>query len=82
MLPTMAGFLDFLKGLKPKGKVAAAFGSYGWARGAVTSINGVLKEAGCEVFEPGLEIKYVPNEEDIKTCEKFAADVLNRITGK
>jgi len=82
ILPNMAGFLDFLKGLKPKGRVAAAFGSYGWARGAVTSINEVLKEAGCEVFEPGLEVKYVPSEEDIKSCEKFALDILNRIKGK
>jgi anaerobic nitric oxide reductase flavorubredoxin len=82
MLPNLAGFLDFLKGLKPKGRVAAAFGSYGWAGGAVAAITGVLKEAGCEVFEPGLQVKYTPSEEDIKSCEKFAEDILSKIKNK
>jgi flavorubredoxin len=78
----LAGFLDFLKGLKPKGRLAAAFGSYGWAGGAVASINAILKEAGCEVVEPGVQVKYVPSEEDIKSCEKFATEIINRIKGR
>jgi len=61
MLPTMAGFLEFLKGLKPKNRIAAAFGSYGWAGGAVNSIEKVLKETGIEVKAPGLSVKYAPD---------------------
>ena len=38
MLTSVAGFLEFLKGLKPKNRVAAAFGSYGWSGGAVAEI--------------------------------------------
>ncbi|MCM8757937.1 MAG: flavodoxin domain-containing protein, partial [Candidatus Omnitrophica bacterium] len=38
MLPTIAGFLEFLKGLKPKNRVACIFGSYGWAGGAIKNI--------------------------------------------
>ena len=38
MLPNIAGFLEFFKGLRPKNRVAAAFGSYGWAGGAVKEI--------------------------------------------
>ncbi len=79
MLPDVAGFLEFLKGLQPKGRIAAAFGSYGWAGGAVKGINEVLKKAGCVVVEPGLEVKYTPNEEDLKSCRNFAEEIVKRI---
>ena len=46
MLPTMAGFMEFLKGLKPKGRSVAVFGSYGWAGGAVKEIEEVVKLSG------------------------------------
>jgi len=82
LLPSTAALLDFLKGLKPKGRLAASFGSYGWARGAVAAVNSALKEAGCEVYEPGLEVKYVPSQEDIGACRKFAKEITDRIKGK
>lgn len=31
LFPTLADFLTNMKGLKPKGKIGAAFGSYGWS---------------------------------------------------
>jgi flavorubredoxin len=31
LFPTLADFLTYMKGLKPKGKIGAAFGSYGWS---------------------------------------------------
>lgn len=34
MLPTIVGFLAFLKGLKPKNRIACVFGFYGWAGGS------------------------------------------------
>ncbi len=82
MLPNTAGFLEFLKGLQPKGRVGAAFGSHGWAGGAVKGINEILKKAGCQVFEPGLEVKYSPSEEDLQNCRKFAQDLINKISLK
>ena len=33
MLPTVASFLCYMKGLAPKNKKAFAFGSYGWGDG-------------------------------------------------
>ncbi|MDP2939684.1 MAG: flavodoxin domain-containing protein [Candidatus Omnitrophota bacterium] len=79
MLPNTAGFLEFLKGLQPKGRIAAAFGSHGWAGGAVGGINEVLKKAGCLVVEPGLEVKYTPNEEDLASCRRFAEGIIKKI---
>jgi len=79
MLTTIAGFLEFLKGLAPKNRVAAAFGSYGWAGGAVKSVENVLKETGIEVIQPGLSVKYVPDENEIKRCYEFGRDFAGKL---
>ena len=71
MLPTLAGFLEFLKGLKPKDRIAAAFGSYGWAGGAIKNIETVLNASGIKVVQPGLGIQYVPDDAGSKQCYEF-----------
>jgi flavorubredoxin len=81
MLPTIAGFLEFVKGLKPKNRIACAFGSYGWGGGAVNSIERILKEGGIDVVMPGLAIKYIPDESEIKRCLEFGVEFAKRIKG-
>jgi len=82
LFPTVAGFLAYLKGLRPKAKLGTAFGSYGWSAGAVKAAYQEMKEAGIEVIESGLEIPYVPDEEELKKCiafgEKIARDIKTR----
>ena len=73
MLPTMAGFLEFLKGLKPKNRIAAAFGSFGWAGGAVASIEKSLQETPIEIAQPSISVKFMPDESEIKKCYEFGA---------
>ena len=65
MLPTIAGFLEFVKGLKPKGRVGFAFGSFGWAGGAVKEIEASMKEAGVELLAPA-SCQFMPDENDLK----------------
>ena len=79
MLPNIAGFLEFLKGLKPKNRAACVFGSYGWAGGAVKEIEDIVKETGIELVQPGLSVKYVPDENDIKRCYEFGRDFAERL---
>ena len=74
MLPAIAGFLAFHKGLKPKRRVAGAFGSYGWSGGAVNEIEGVLKEAGIETIRPSISFKYVPDEKEIGRCYEYGKE--------
>lgn len=74
MLPNFAGFLEFVKGLAPKNRVACVFGSFGWAGGAVKEIEGVLKETGIELALPSLAVKYVPDESETKRCIEFGRD--------
>jgi len=79
MLPTLAGFLEFLKGLKPKNRLACVFGSYGWAGGAVQEIEGVLKEAGMELVQPSLTVKYVPNDDELNLCYEIGKEFAQKI---
>jgi flavorubredoxin len=71
MLTSLAGFMAFLKGLKPKNRIAAAFGSYGWSGGAVAEIEKVLKEGGVEIAQPGISVKYVPDENELNKIYQF-----------
>ena len=79
MLSRIAGFLTFLKGLKPKNRIGCAFSSYGWAGGAQKSIEGVLKEAGVGIAQEALAVKYVPDEDEIKRCYEYGVDFAKKL---
>lgn len=81
LFPTVAGFLAYLKGLKPKGKLGASFGSFGWSGGAVTAANQELKSAGMEVVESGLEFAHVPDIEELEKCVAFGEQVARQVKG-
>ena len=65
--------------MKPKDKLWSFFGSFGWGGGAVRNMTEMAKKAGFEVHEPGLEIKYVPDEEDLKKCFEFGKQIATKI---
>ncbi len=65
IFPPVAGFLTYLKGLKPKNKKALAFGSYGWNGVAVKEVNKVLEELKFETLEP-LMIKFRPSDDELE----------------
>ncbi|MDD2927616.1 MAG: flavodoxin domain-containing protein [Candidatus Omnitrophica bacterium] len=81
ILPNLAGFLDFIRGFKPRNRFSAAFGSYGWAGGAVQQIENILKEAGIELAGTGLEVKYMPDKNDLEACFKFGRNFAAVIKG-
>jgi len=68
LFPTVADFLGYMKGLKPQKKIAAAFGSYGWSGEAVKMINRELEEMKFEIVDPGLNIRYVPDQKGLEAC--------------
>jgi anaerobic nitric oxide reductase flavorubredoxin len=68
IFPTLGSFMTYATGLKPKDKLWGFFGSFGWGGGAVRSLVETAKKAGFAVREPSLEIKYVPDKEDLKKC--------------
>ena len=71
IFPSVSELLTHLKGLRPKGRQAVAFGSYGWGGGAVKAVEKELEAAGFELIEPGLQIRYRPDEEGIAACRQL-----------
>ena len=76
MFPSVGGFLTYLKGLRPKGKVGSVFGSYGWAGGAVKGITVELEKAGVTVVD-SLSVKFVPGADDLAACAELAGKVVD-----
>jgi flavorubredoxin len=70
VLATIGGLITYFKGLKPKGKLGAAFGAYGWGGGAQKELETGLKEMGM-VVEPGVSLKWVPDQEELDKCFQF-----------
>jgi flavorubredoxin len=78
VFPTVAGFLAYMRGLKPQGKVGAAFGSYGWAGGAKRVVEEEMRQAGIELIENDLEFSYRPTDDERRRCFEFGAVVAEK----
>jgi anaerobic nitric oxide reductase flavorubredoxin len=79
MFPTLGSFLTYATGLKPKGKLWCFFGSYGWGGGAVRGMAEMARKAGFEVHEPSIEVKYIPEREDLKKCFELGQQIAAKI---
>ena len=68
LFPTVSDFLTYMKGLKPKNKIGAAFGSYGWSGESVKLINQELEAMKFDIIDPGIKIQYVPDQDGKDSC--------------
>jgi flavorubredoxin len=75
LFPTLSDFLTYMKGLKPKNKIGAAFGSYGWSGEAVKLLYNELEAMNFEMVEPGIKIQYIPDKESIDACIEFGRKI-------
>jgi len=82
MFPTVSAFLTYVIGLRPRDKIWATFGSYGWGGGAVRKINALLKEARFEVIEPSVQAQYAPSESDLQRCRELGEKIAEMISSK
>ena len=70
MLPTVAAFLCYMKGLAPKGRKGLAFGSYGWGGQSIPQVAESLEGMGFELVCQPLKQAYVPSEESLNSLEE------------
>ena len=75
-LHSVAGILEMIKGMKLKGKKAAAFGSYGWSGEAVNLITEELRKAGFEILNDGIKVEWTPGEEETSKCIEFGENLM------
>ena len=82
MLPTMGGFLTYLKGLKPNNRIGFVFGSYGWGGQAVGEIENILKDLSWDMPVESINLNFVPDEKELadvkKTGNKLGKYVKNK----
>ncbi len=64
-LPTMGGFLTYLKGLRPKKKIGFVFGSYGWGGQAVGEIEKIISELSWDMPYGSINLNYIPDNQEM-----------------
>ncbi|MCU0661445.1 MAG: FprA family A-type flavoprotein [Myxococcota bacterium] len=79
LYPTVAEVLTYLKGLRPVGKLGAAFGSHGWSGEATSRIEEQLKEMKVELAAEALRHKYVPTTEVLEQCFAMGARLAEKL---
>jgi flavorubredoxin len=64
-----------------KGKVGAAFGSYGWSGEAVRMIEDRMRGLKMRVPVAGLRVKLIPTEEELGECRAFGRQLAQALAG-
>lgn len=82
LFPRTADVLTYLKGLRPKNLIGAAFGSFGWSGEAVAQINDYLKAMNVELVSDGLKIKYIPAEAELAQAWDFGKQIGEKLLEK
>jgi len=75
-------FLDRLEKAGMKGKVGAAFGSYGWSGEAPAQIADRMRAMGMKVVDPVLRVIWAPEDKDLKECERLGKDIAKAVKGE
>ena len=80
MLPPMEKFInETLAATNPKGKIGAAFGSYGWSGEAPIVIAEKMREMGMTVMDPVLRILHTPTDKDLQECKRLGIDIAEKL---
>ena len=70
LMPRVAAALTYIRGLKPAGKKAFSFGSYGWASKGAEEAQEYLKAMNCELISAPIICRFVPDEATIEKCRE------------
>ncbi|MHA1480812.1 MAG: anaerobic nitric oxide reductase flavorubredoxin [Candidatus Thorarchaeota archaeon] len=79
ILSSVAGLLEEIRGLRFKGKAAAAFGSYGWSGEGVKMTNELLEEGGFEIKGDGIRELWNPDKEAFERCIDFGKEFVKNL---
>jgi len=79
MLPQMADILTYLRGLKPRNLVGAAFGSYGWSGEAVAQMEEILAEMKVEKAGEGIRVKHAPDGTVLARCREMGLKMAEMV---
>lgn len=81
IMPALEVFIDKAKELDLKGKIGAAFCSYGWSPEVVDLITNRLKGYGMKTLD-GLLIHEKPDEAGLEKCRQFGMRIAQKVKGR
>lgn len=76
ILPTVAAFLSYIKGLTPQGRVGLAFGSYGWSGQSPAQIQKAMQEMGWQTPLAPFKLVYRPKTEDLSSLQEAVKKLI------
>ena len=79
LLPAMADVLTYLKGLRPKNLIGAAFGSYGWSGEAPSQIHDMLAEMKVTPVGEPIKARYVPDRDALLKCFELGKTMAEQL---
>lgn len=68
--------------IETRGKLGAAFGSYGWSGEAVRQVEARLQGLGMRLPEPGLRVKFEPSDADLDEARAFGRRLAAHLAGR
>jgi len=74
--------LSSLAVVETRGKLAGAFGSYGWSGEAVRMVEERLRSLKMSVPIEGVRIKLIPTDEELKQCRDFGTSIGKALVGE
>ncbi len=77
--PTLADLMTYIKGLQPKTRTGALFGSYGWNQKGREELQEMAAKLGLELVDEPLFVRYVPTEEDLRHCVELGEKVAGSL---
>ncbi len=80
LLPPVAAFLEYARGLKFRHMMGASFGSYGWSPKSVKLMNEAFENMRIELAHEGMQTKYVPNDEAMQECFDMGLAIAKKLT--
>ncbi len=77
ILPSVAAFTTYIKGLRPLHKKGFLFGSYGWTKGALKGVEAMLKdELEWDIPEPPILVRDKPTESDFEKIKTLVSSLI------
>lgn len=82
MMPTMGGFLTYLKGLRPRDRIGFVFGSYGWGGQAIGEIEKILHSLNWDLSFDNVNLNYIPDEKELKNVKEIGKKIGKYLKNK
>lgn len=76
--PVAAHLMSLVKILRPRLKLAAYFGSYGWGAGAASQAKGLFEAAHFEIVD-ALEVRGAPRDGELESAAELGRRVARRV---